>query len=116
MVVIVVMIVIAVPAMAPCPHVFQIPTAVLRLTAVFTVLPFRIVQLALGIADLLFAPSVIIMIAIQRPRGNRSAQERQNHKRGNECLGSLEHASSSDCLYILLLDAPPSHAAHLKEA
>jgi hypothetical protein len=76
MVVIVVMIVIAVPAMAPCPHVFQIPTAVLRLTAVFTVLPFRIVQLALGIADLLFALSVVVMIAVKRPCWNRSDQER----------------------------------------
>src|SRR5579871_1545974 len=110
------MIVITVPAMAPRPHVFQIATAALRLAAVFTVLPFRIVQFSFGIADLLFAPSVIIVIAIQRPRGNRSAQERQNHKRRNECLGSLEHASSSTCLYILLLDAPPSHAARLKEA
>jgi len=97
---IVVMIVITVPAMAPRPHVFQITAAALRLAAVFPVLAFRIVQLALRIANLLFAPSVVV--TVYRPRGNRSAQERQNNKRGNECLGFLEHASSSDCLYIVL--------------
>src|SRR5579864_9547134 len=95
------MIVIVVPiAVAPRPHVFQITTAALRLAAVFTVLALRVVQLALCIAYLLFAPSVVV--TVYRPRGNRSAQERQNHKRGNECLGFLEHASSSDCLYIVL--------------
>jgi hypothetical protein len=108
--VVVVVIVVTVPAMAPCPHVFQVTASVLRLAAVFSMLALRVMQLALGIADLLFAPSVIIVIAIQRPRGNRSTQERQNYKCRNERLGFLEHASSSACLYILLLDAPPSHA------
>jgi hypothetical protein len=89
-VVIMVMIVITVPAVAPRPHIFQITTAVSRLAAVFTMLAFRIMQSALGVADLLFAPSVII--TVKRFYGNRSAQERQNHKRGNECFGSLEHA------------------------
>jgi hypothetical protein len=104
-VVIMVMIVIAVPAVAPRPHVLQVATAALRLAAVFTMLAFRIMQSALGIANLLLAPSVIIVIAVHRPRGNGSAQERQNHKRRNECLGFLEHASSSACMYIVLLDA-----------
>jgi hypothetical protein len=104
-VVIMVTIVVVVPiAVAPRPHVFQITTAALRLAAVFTMLAFRIMQSALCIADLLLAPSVIV-IAVHRPRRNGSPQERQNHKRGNECLGSLEHASSSACMYIVLLDA-----------
>jgi hypothetical protein len=101
--VVVVMIVISVPAVAPCPHVFQIAALVLCLAAVFTMFAFRIMQFALGIADLLLTPSVII--AVERSCGNRSAKERQNHKHGNECLGFLEHASSSGCMYIVLLDA-----------
>jgi hypothetical protein len=102
---VVIMVTIVVPiAVAPRPHVFQITTAALRLAAVFTMLAFRIMQSALGIANLLLAPSVIIVIAVHRPRGNGSAQERQNHKRGNQCLGFLEHASSSACMYIVLLD------------
>jgi hypothetical protein len=104
-VVIMVTIVVVVPAVASRPHVFQVTTAALRLAAVFTMLAFRIMQSALGIANLLLAPSVIIVIAVHRPRGNGSAQERQNHKRRNECLGFLEHASSSACMYIVLLDA-----------
>jgi hypothetical protein len=59
-------------AVAPCPHVFQITTAVLGLAAVLTVLAFRIVQLALCIADLLLAPSII---AVERLCRNHSAQE-----------------------------------------
>jgi hypothetical protein len=74
---IMVVIVIVVPiAMATCPRVFQVATAALRLAAVFTMLAFRIVQLALGIADLLYALSVVVMIAVKRPCWNRSAQER----------------------------------------
>jgi hypothetical protein len=97
------MIVIVVPIMvAPCAHIFQVTAAVLRLAAVFTVLPFRIVQFSFGIADLLFTLSVIIVIAVHRPCGNCSAQERQNYKRRNECLGFLEHASSSNRLDIVL--------------
>jgi hypothetical protein len=98
-----VMIVITVLAMAPRPHIFQITTAASCLAAVFTMFAFRIMQFALGIADLLLTPSVII--AVERSCGNRSAKERQNHKHGNECLGFLEHASSSGCMYIVLLDA-----------
>src|SRR5579864_1612533 len=109
------MIVIVVPiAMAPCPHVFQITTAALRLAAVFPMLALRVVQFALCIADLLFAPSVVV--TVYRPRGNCSAQERQNHKRRNERLGFLKHASSSNCLYIVHLDALGGHAARLKDA
>jgi len=68
------MISIVVPvAMAPCPHVFQVTTAALRLAAVFTMLALRIVQFPLRIADLLLAPSVIIVI--NRPRGDRPAHE-----------------------------------------
>jgi len=68
------MIVIVVPiVVAPCPRIFQVATATLRLAAVFTVLAFRIVQFVFRIADLLFAPSVVI--AIKRPCGNHSAQE-----------------------------------------
>jgi hypothetical protein len=105
-IVIMVTIVVVVPiAVASCPHVFQITATVSRLAAVFTMLAFRIMQSALGVADLLLAPSVIVVIAVHRPRGNGSAQERQNHKHGNECLGFLEHASSSACKYIVLLDA-----------
>jgi hypothetical protein len=97
------MIVIAVPIMvAPCPRIFQVATAVLRLAAVLTMLAFRIVQLALRIADLLFAPSVIIVVAVHCSRWNCSAQERQNYERGNERLGFLQHASSSGCIHIVL--------------
>jgi hypothetical protein len=74
-VVIMVMIVIAVLAVAPRPHVLQVTTAALRLAAVFTMLAFRIMQSALGVADLLLAPSVIIVIAVHRPRGNGSTQQ-----------------------------------------
>jgi hypothetical protein len=87
------MIVITVSAMAPCPHVFQVTPLILCLAAVFPVFAFRIVQLAFGIADLLLAPSVVIVIAVHRSRGNGSAQERQNHKRGNKCSGFLQHGS-----------------------
>jgi hypothetical protein len=98
-----VMIVIVVPIMvAPCPRIFQITTAALCLAAVFTVLALRIMQLGFGFADLLFAPSVVIVIAVHRPCGNCSAQERQNYKRRNKCLGFLEHASSSNRLDIVL--------------
>lgn len=93
MIMIVVMIVITVPAMAPCPHVFQVTPLVLCLAAVFPVFAFRILQLALGIADLLLASSVIIVIAVQRPYRDCSAQERQNNKRGNKCSGFLQHGS-----------------------
>jgi hypothetical protein len=105
MIVVVVMIAVMVAVVAPSSCIFQVAAAALRLTAVFPVLAFRILQLALGIVDLLFALSVVIVIAVKRPCGNRSAQKRQNNKGGNECSGSLEHASSSACIYILLLDA-----------
>jgi len=97
------MIVIVVPiVVAPCPCIFQVAAAALRLAAVFTMLAFRIMQFVFRIADLLFAPSVIIVIAVHRSRWYGSAQERQNYKRGNECLGFLQHASSSACLHIVL--------------
>jgi hypothetical protein len=77
MVMIAVMIAVVVPVsvVAPCSRIFHVPAAALRLAAVFPVLAFRIVQLALGIADLLLAPSVIVVITIHRPCGNCSAQE-----------------------------------------
>lgn len=86
-------IVITVAMVAPSPRIFQITTPALRLAAVFPVLAFRILQLALGIADLLFALSVVIVIAVHRTRGNCSGQKRQNDKGCNECLGFLEHSS-----------------------
>jgi hypothetical protein len=104
--VVVVMIVISVPAVAPCPHVFQIAALVLCLAAMLTMFALGIMQLGFGFADLLFALSVI---TINRPCGNHSAQERQNHKRRNECLGFLEHASSSGLHNILISDAHASH-------
>jgi hypothetical protein len=97
------MIVIVVPiVVATCPRIFQVTTAALRLAAVFTVLAFRIVQFVFRIADLLFAPSVVIVIAVHRSRGNGPAQKRQNYKRRNNCLGSFQHASSSNRLDIVL--------------
>ena len=39
------------------------------LSAVLSVLAFRFLQLALGIVDLLFAFSIVIVIAVHRPRG-----------------------------------------------
>jgi hypothetical protein len=96
------------PATAPCPRVFQVTPLVLCLATVFPVLALCIVQLLFGFLHLPFA--FIIAIAVHRTRGNHSAQERQNNKRRNEYLGFLEHASSSGCTYILLLDA---HASHL---
>ena len=68
---------IAVAMMAPCPRVLQVTTPALRLTAVFSVLAFCFLQLALGIVDLLFAFSVVIVIADHRSRRNCSAQERR---------------------------------------
>jgi len=86
------MIVIMVPiAVAPCPRIFQIAAPALRLAAVFSMLAFCILQLVLCIAYLLFAFSVVV--TVYRTRGDRSAQERQNNKRGNECFGLLKHAS-----------------------
>ena len=73
MVVIMVMIVITVPAMATCPRVFQITALALSLPAMFPVLALGVMQLGFGFTDLLFAPSVIIVI--KRPCGNHSAQE-----------------------------------------
>jgi hypothetical protein len=97
------MIVIVVPIMvATCSRAFQIAALALSLTAMFPVFAFCVMQLGFGFADLLFAFSVIIVIAVHRPCGNGSAQERQNYERGNECLGFLEHVSSSDRLDIVL--------------
>lgn len=68
------MIVVMVPiTMAPFTRFFQIVAAGLRLAAVLTVLALGIVQLALRIADSLFALSIVI--GIKRSRGNHSAQE-----------------------------------------
>jgi hypothetical protein len=89
-------------AVAPCPHVFQIAALVLSLAAMFSVLALGVVQFGFGFADLLFASSVIVVIAVHRSRGNCSAQERQNYERGNEYFGFLEHVSSSDRLDIVL--------------
>ena len=85
------MIVIVVAAMATCPYVFQIATAVLSLAAVLAVLAFGIAQLVLRVADSLLALSVIVVIAIQCPRGDRSAQERTDHKGRNECSRFFKH-------------------------
>jgi hypothetical protein len=85
------MIVIAVPVMAPFARFFQIVAAGLRLAAVFTVFVLCIVQSALRIANSLLALSVVIVVAIQRPRGDSSAQERTDHKGRNECSGFFKH-------------------------
>src|SRR6478735_3008714 len=85
------MIVIAVPVMAPLARFFQIVAAGLCLAAVFAVLALRIVQSALRVANSLLALSVIVVVAIQRPRGHRSAQERADHKGRNECSGFFKH-------------------------
>jgi hypothetical protein len=87
-----IMIVIAVPAvMAPFARFFQIVTAGSRLAAVCAVFALRIVQSALRIADSLLALSVVVVIAVQRPHGDRTAQERADHKRRNECSGCFKH-------------------------
>jgi hypothetical protein len=97
------MIVIVVPiVVATCPRIFQVTTAALRLAAMVPVFALGVMQLGFGFTDLLFAFSVIIVIAVHRPRGNGSAQERQNYERGNECLNSFQHASSSNRLDIVL--------------
>jgi hypothetical protein len=100
---IMVAVMIPVSVMASCPRIFQITAAALRLAAVFTVLAFRIMQLLLRAADSLLAFSIVI--AVKRSRGNGPAQERQNDKSRNECFGFFEHASSSVCMDILLLNA-----------
>jgi hypothetical protein len=87
----VVVIVIAVSAMAPFTRFFQLVAAGLRLAAMFTVLALRIAQSAFRIADSLLALSVVIVVAVQRPRGDRSAQERTDHKGRNECSGFFKH-------------------------
>jgi hypothetical protein len=81
------MIAIPVSAMAPFARFFQIVPAGLRLTAVLTVPALGIAQPALRIADSLLALSVMIVVAIQRLRGDRSAQERTDHKGRNERSG-----------------------------
>jgi hypothetical protein len=91
MIAVVVMVPVAVVAPSPC--IFQITTAILRLSAMFPVFAFLIVQLTLRIADSLLALSVIVAIADKCPCGNCSAQKRQNDKGCNECLGFLEHSS-----------------------
>src|SRR5215831_12626087 len=85
------MIVIVVSAMAPFARFFQVVAAGLCLAAVFTVLALGILQPALRIADSLLALSVIIVVAVQRPRGECSAQERTDHKGRNECSGFFKH-------------------------
>src|SRR3981081_3429961 len=98
MLMIMVAVMIPVSVMASCPRIFQVTAAILRLSAVFPVLAFLIVQLTLRIADSLLALSVIVAITDKCPCGNGSAQERQNNERRDERLGFLEHASSSsDC-------------------
>src|SRR5438309_9197634 len=89
MIVVVVMIVVPIAVMAPGPCVFQVTAAALGLAAAFPVFAFRIVQLLFRFLHLPFA--FIVVVAVKRPCGNNSAQERQNHKRSNECLGFLEH-------------------------
>jgi hypothetical protein len=74
-IVVVIPIVVPVSVMAPCPRIFQVTTAAFRLATVLPVLAFSIVQFALGIANLVLAPSVIIMITVKTPCGNHSAQE-----------------------------------------
>jgi hypothetical protein len=85
-------VVIMVAAMASFACFFQVMAAPLRLAAVFAMFAFRIVQLGFGLVDTVFAFSVIV--AINRPCGNCSAQERENNERRNECSGSCEHATS----------------------
>jgi hypothetical protein len=87
-----IMIVIAVPAvMAPFARFFQVVTAGPRLAAVCAVFALRIVQSALRIANSLLAFSVVIVVAVQCPRGDRSTQKRTDHKRRNECSGCFKH-------------------------
>src|SRR5437764_10134605 len=95
-----VMVVITIPTVAPFARFFQIVAAGSRLAAVFTVLTLRVMQSALGIADSLLTLSVIVVIAVQRPRGRRTAQERENNQRRNKSYGLLQHASSSACHYL----------------
>ncbi|HEV7674209.1 MAG TPA: hypothetical protein VGQ12_06745, partial [Candidatus Angelobacter sp.] len=68
MIAVVVMVPVAVVAPSPC--IFQITTAILRLSAMFPVFAFLIVQLTLRIADSLLALSVIVAIADKCPCGN----------------------------------------------
>jgi hypothetical protein len=86
-----IMIVIAIPVMAPLARFFQVMAASARLAAVCAVFALRIVQSALRIANSLLALSVVIVVAVQRPRGDRSAQKRTDHKRRNECSGFFKH-------------------------
>jgi hypothetical protein len=86
-----IMIVIAVPVMAPLARFFQIVTAGACLAAVCAVFALRIVQSALRIADSLLAFSVVVVVAVQCPRGDRSTQKRTDHKRRNECSGCFKH-------------------------
>lgn len=75
MIAVVIPVMVPIAVMAACPRVFQITTLVLCLAAMVTVLALGVMQLSFGFADLLFALSVIIVIAVKRPRGNHSAQE-----------------------------------------
>src|SRR5436305_11227827 len=93
MIAVVIPVMVPIAVMAACPRIFQVTTAALRLSAVLTMFAFRLVQLVLRTTNLVLAPSVIIMIPVERPRWNRPSQERQNHKRGNKCFGFLQHAS-----------------------
>jgi hypothetical protein len=98
-----VVIAIVISAMAPFACFFQVMAAGLCLAAVFTVLALGIAQSALGIADSLLALSVVVVVAVQRPRGERSAQERTDHKGRNECSGFYKHP----CLLRLPLHPTP---------
>jgi hypothetical protein len=97
-----IMIVIAVPVMAPIARFFQIVTAGARLAAVCAVFALRIVQSALRIADSLLAFSVVVVVAVQCPRGDRASQKRTDHKRRNECSGCFKHPCLLRLPYILL--------------
>jgi len=92
-----IVVVIAVSSVTPFARFLQIVTTGLRLAAVLTVLALGIVQSALRIADSLLALPVIVVIAVKRLCGDRSAQEREHNQRRNERSGLLKHASSSDC-------------------
>lgn len=70
-----IVIVVSVSAVAPLARFLQVVAAGLRLAAVWSVPALGIVQSALRIADSLLALSVVIVVAIQRPRGDRYAQE-----------------------------------------
>src|SRR5689334_3190499 len=98
-----VVIMVAIAMVAAFTRFFQIVAAFLGLAAVLAMFALGVMQLNFRIADSLFALSVIVVVAIQRLRGNGAPQKPGKDQCRNQRFAFLEHTSSSACALNLTL-------------